>query len=210
MMRISPLLKVLTCAAALQIGAAATVADDGKSPWQIRVRAISVTPDESSTIGTIGGQATVDSSIVPELDITYFWSDHFATELILATSKHKVGARGTSLGNLDLGHTWVLPPTLTFQYHINPHGDFRPYVGAGINYTIFHSENKGAVNSISYKDSFGFALQAGTDIKIDDNWVFNLDVKKLFLDTDVTVNGTVKADVNLNPWVFGAGFGYRF
>ncbi len=209
-MRISPLFKVLTCAAALQMGAAATLADDDKSPWQVRVRAIAVTPDESSST-SIGGEATADTSIVPELDITYFWSKNFATELILATSKHDMGAKTTALGDLSLGDTWALPPTLTMQYHFNPEGTIRPYIGAGINYTIFYGGDSGDVDSIEYDDGFGWALQAGTDIKIDENWFFNIDAKKIFLNTDVEINGgAVTADVDLDPWVFGMGFGYRF
>ena len=209
-MRTSAILKVMTCIAALQFGAGAVAAQEEKSPWQIRVRAIDVAPEESSTT-SIGGEARVDSSIVPELDITYFWTDNWATELILATSKHDERAVGTQLGDVDLGHTWALPPTLTLQYHFAPDEKFRPYLGAGINYTIFHSDDAGDLDSIDYDNGFGFALQAGADIAIDDNWAFNLDVKKLWLNTDVSINGgAVTADVDLDPWVFGAGFAYRF
>ncbi len=208
-MYIRSFLKVLTCAAALQMGAGAAMAED-KSPWQVRLRLIDVVPDENSTV-SIGGNVTADDSLIPELDITYFWSDHFATELILATSKHNIGATGTALGDLDLGHAWVLPPTLLAQYHFNPHGTIRPYVGAGLNYTFFYSEDAGALDTIEYEDSFGFALQAGLDIGLDDHWMLNADVKKIYLNTDVSINGgAVTADVDLNPWVFGLGIGYRF
>ncbi len=209
-MRVSTLLKVMTCAAALQAAGGAALAQDDKSPWQVRVRLIDIVPDESSTT-SIGGEAKVDSAIMPELDISYFFNDHFAAELILATTKHDVSAEGTALGDLSLGDTWVLPPTLTFQYHINPNGTFRPYVGAGINYTIFYNHDAGDVDSIDYENGFGWALQAGTDIAIDDKWAINLDVKKLWLNTDVDINGgAVTADVDLDPWVFGAGLTYRF
>ncbi|NVJ69883.1 MAG: OmpW family protein [Alphaproteobacteria bacterium] len=209
-MRISNFLKVLTCAAALQVGAGVAQADSDKGPWQVRLRLIDVAPDESSTV-SIGGQANVDSSVVPELDISYFWTDNWSTELILATSKHDVTATGTALGDLSLGHTWVLPPTLLMQYHFNPEGTFRPYMGAGVNYTFFYNGKSGDVDSINYDNGFGFALQAGTDIAIDEDWFINLDVKKLWLNTDVSINGgAVTADVDLDPWVFGVGFGYRF
>lgn len=209
-MRISRFFTVLTCAAALQIGVGAVQAADDKSPWQVRLRLIDVAPDESSTV-SIGGEAKVDSAVVPELDITYFWTDNWSTELILATTKHNVDAIGTSLGDLSLGDTWVLPPTLLMQYHFNTEGTVQPYVGAGINYTFFYNADSGDVNDIDYENGFGFALQAGTDFKLDDHWHLNLDVKKLWLNTDVSINGgTVTADVDLDPWVFGVGFGYRF
>jgi len=208
-MRGKTLFKFFVCAAALQFGAAEVIAAD-KSPWLVRVRLIDVAPDENSTV-SIGGAVTADQSVVPELDISYFWNDHFATELILATSKHNIGATGTSLGNLDLGHVWALPPTLLMQYHFVPDGKIRPYIGAGINYTIFYSEESGDVASIDYSNSIGFAFQGGVDFGINDNWAFNMDVKKIYMQSDVEINGGgVTADVDLNPWVFGAGFAYRF
>lgn len=201
--------KVFTCALALQVGAGAVVADD-KSPWQVRLRLIDVVPDESSTV-SIGGHVTADNTLVPELDITYFWSDNFATELILATSKHNIGAVGTALGDVDLGHAWVLPPTFLAQYHFNPNGKFRPYIGAGVNYTFFYNEDAGDLDKIEYDNGFGYAFQAGFDIGLNDNWMFNVDAKKIFLNTDVSINdGAVTAEVDLDPWVFGVGFGYRF
>lgn len=204
------LTKAIVCAAALLGMSATATAQDG--PWQVRVRAVSITPDESSTL-SIGGEARVDTAIMPEIDFTYFWSENFSTELILATTKHNVNARNTALGNLNLGDVWVLPPTLTFQYHVNPGGKVRPYLGAGVNYTIFYDDDPGDVGSIKYEDGFGFALQAGVDIDInnDAGWFFNADVKRIWMNTDVEINGgAVTADVDLNPWVFGVGFGKRF
>ncbi len=209
-MRISSVLKAFTCALALQAAAGSAMAADGESPWLVRLRLIDVAPQESSTV-SIGGEAEVNSSVVPELDITYFWSKNVATELILATTKHDVSAKGTALGNLSLGDTWVLPPTLLMQYHFNPEGGVKPYVGAGVNYTFFYNADPGDVTSIDYENGFGVALQAGVDFRIKDNWYFNVDAKKLWLNTDVSINGGgVTADVDLDPWVLGVGFGYRF
>ena len=208
-MPLKNILKLVVCAAALQVGSFTVKADD-KSPWLVRGRLIDVVPSENSTV-SINGEVSSGNSIVPELDISYFWNDHFATELILATSKHTIGAIDTDLGDLDIGHVWALPPTLLAQYHFNPDGQIRPYIGAGINYTIFHSADAGDLASIDYSNSVGFAFQAGVDIGITDNWAFNLDTKKIYINTDVSINdGAVTADVDLNPWVFGAGFAYRF
>ena len=113
-----------------------------------------------------------------------------------------------------MGSVWLLPPTLTLQYHFAPTSRFSPYVGAGLNYTIFYNEKKGALNSISYDDNIGYALQAGIDYAIAGAWSFNVDIKKLWLSTDVKANltgvGPLKADVDINPWIFGVGLGYRF
>lgn len=63
--------------------------------------------------------------------------------------------------------------------------------------------------SIDYENSFGFALQAGIDIGIDDHWAINLDLKKVFLNTDVSLNGgAITADLDLDPWLFGLGVAY--
>ncbi|MBO6541573.1 MAG: OmpW family protein [Alphaproteobacteria bacterium] len=189
------------------MGAVEQARAEGDSPWLIRVRGIYVSPDESASVRGLAGSVEADGSLVPELDISYFFTDNIAAELILATSNHDMSATA----GVDLGDVWVLPPTLTLQYHFSPKETFRPYVGAGINYTIFYGEDKGAVASIDYEDGFGYALQAGADFDLGNQWVFNIDVKKLWLNTDVTINGgAITADVDLDPWIFGAGFGYRF
>lgn len=204
-----------TCAMVLSTAGAGTAfASDVEDPWLVRIRAINVMPDESADIEAIGGDVKIDNQLVPELDISYFLTENIAAELILATTPHDVEAKNTALGDVDLGDVWLLPPTLTLQYHFAPRASFRPYVGAGINYTVFYNEDDGAVADMDYEDSFGLALQAGVDIPVNDTYFANIDVKKVFLSTDVTVNagdaGTVGADVDIDPWIIGVGIGRRF
>jgi outer membrane protein len=185
--------------------------DKVENPWQVRVRGIGVVPDESGSIFPIGGDVAIDDAYAPELDITYFFTKHIATELILATANHEVDGNNTSLGNVDLGDVWILPPTLTLQYHFTPDNRWSPYAGAGINYTVFYNEDSGAVNDIEYDNEFGYVLQAGIDYKLDEHWLLNADVKKLFLETDVSVNnGAITSEVDIDPWIIGLGVGYRF
>jgi outer membrane protein len=190
------------------------MADEGKSPWLVRARLLGVAPDDSSSsITVIGGHAEVDDSITADLDFTYFFTDHLATELILGASKNNVSAVNTAVGDLDLGHVYLLPPTLTAQYHFTPDSWFRPYVGAGVNYTVFFNADPGVANDIQYDNGFGFALQAGFDIGLNENWALNFDVKKLWLSTDVTVHAlgtTVQSNVDIDPWIIGVGIAYRF
>lgn len=183
---------------------------DAKERFMIRARIIDVVPDEDSSTN-IGGEIDADFGITPEVDFTYFFTDHIAAELIAATSKHDVKAVNTVAGNIDLGDVWALPPTITAQYHFAPHDDIRPYVGAGLGYMIWHSEDSGAATDIDYDNGMIYALQAGVDLGIDEHWAVNFDVKKLWHNVDAKVNsGTVTADVDLDPWVFGAGIAYRF
>ncbi len=180
----------------------------------IRARGIGLIPDEDSSISVIGGSADASDEFTGELDFSYFVTDNVALELIAATTKHDVDVENSALGaDVDLADVGVLPPTLTVQYHFMPSNRFSPYLGAGVNYTFFYDEEAagGAVNSVDFENSFGLALQAGLDVAIGGNWSANVDVKKIFLDTDVKINGgAINADVDLDPWVFGVGIGYRF
>ena len=185
----------------------------GEGDWLVRLRGIHVSPSESATITPIGGDVAIDTATVPELDISYFLTDNIAVELILATTKHSPQAIGTAAGDVPLGSVYLLPPTVTFQYHPMPGEKFSPYVGVGVNYTIFYKEQEPSVTitDIDYSNKFGFAAQAGVDIWMNKDWFFNADVKKIWLKTDVSMNaGTINADVKINPWVFGVGFGRKF
>ena len=191
----------------------------------VRVRGIVVAPqDDSSGITPALPTETVEVStaVVPEVDITYFASPNVSFELIAATAKHDVnGVSGVTGGIGELASTWVLPPTLTAQYHFNPAGTVRPYFGAGVNYTLFYSEKasdglEAAVGStdVDLDDSFGWALQAGVDIALTDKMLLNLDAKWIDIDTTATLRtgalGTQTVDVEIDPLVIGVGLGWQF
>jgi outer membrane protein len=187
--------------------------DKTAGDWLVRVRGIGVLPDESSSVTPIGGEVDLSNEFVPEVDLSYFVTDNIAFELIAATARHDVSDNGSTLGDVDLGEVSHLPPTLTLQYHFMPKQRFSPYVGAGLNYTIFYNADApgGAVTSVHYDNGWGYALQAGFDVAVAENWSVNVDVKKLFIDTSVAINGgAVNASVDLDPWVVGLGVGYKF
>lgn len=141
--------------------------------WQVRLRGISVQPNEKSTIDVIGGNANVSNSYIPEVDFTYFFNKNIAAELILGTTKHNVNAENTSLGNVNLGSVWLLPPTLTLQYHFYPTKTIKPYVGAGINYTFFYSSKPGDVTHVDYK-TMQVLHYRGIDYMINDKFLSTL------------------------------------
>ncbi len=187
----------------------------------MRVRATGVVPMEKANIDAIGGDVAVTNNLIPEVDLTYYFTKNLAAELILGTSKHEVVAVNTALGNLDLGRVMLLPPTLNLQYHFYPTKNLKPYLGAGINYTIFYDQGQGkgrnaAVTNVDYKNNVGFGFQLGFDYKINDKLYWNVDVKKLYVNTDVEVGAAlptgqvyVPADVDLNPWLISTGIGFR-
>lgn len=190
------------------------------NPWMVRFRALAVIPQDNSSVfvngARIPGSSNLDvtNSLVPEIDITYFFNKNFAVELILGTTPHSVKTTGNLAGLGKVGSSWLLPPTLTAQYHFNLTDSIKPYVGAGVNYTFFLDEKqKGAFTAFNLKNSFGLALQAGVDIAIDKNWGLNIDVKKLFLQPDyraVLGGAVVTGKAKIDPWLIGAGVYYKF
>ena len=191
----------------------------------VRVRAINVIPNEDS--GDIlpafpGEDVSVDNSIMPEIDITYMATDNVGFELIAATTKHSASGRTGTTGSIGkLVSTWVLPPTLTAQYHFAPESKVRPYVGLGVNYTLFYEEDasnalEAAVGAtrVSMSDSFGLAAQVGADIELSERLFLNIDVKYIDIDTTATLEttaaGTQKVKIGLDPLVVGVGLGMKF
>ena len=194
--------------------------------WQVRLRGVAVQPNEKSEVSTIGGDVNISNSFIPELDFTYFFNKNVAAELILGTTKHDVKTTGSNLtaiggpasAEVDLGSVWLLPPTLTLQYHFYPTKTLKPYLGAGLNYTIFYSVDEGSVvKGLDYDNAVGFALQGGLDYMLNDKYFLNFDIKKLFLKTDVNVDATnlasglkIPAEVNIDPLLIGFGVGMKF
>ncbi|PBB51983.1 MULTISPECIES: OmpW family protein [Mesorhizobium] len=184
------------------------------SPWQIRLRALGVITEDSGYVNAVPGSGlSYSNTVTPELDISYFFTDNVAAELILGTTYANITGQGSIGGLGNIGKVWLLPPTLTLQYHFTDFGAFKPYVGAGVNYTIFYHQQASSADDLKVKNTFGTALQVGFDYMVDQHWGVNFDVKKLFLkpDFDVTVAGakqTGKAE--LDPWLIGAGVTYHF
>jgi outer membrane protein len=194
--------------AALGFVAQGAMAQD-QSPWLVRARVVNIAPaDKSEPIGGVGAsdRVTVSSKTIPEVDISYFFSPNIAAELILTyPQKHDVALDGNKVGSFK-----DLPPTLLVQYHFAPTSQIDPYLGAGINYTRMSSVDllNGAGTLESH--SFGYALQAGLDYKLDKHWSLNFDVKMIQIRSDLMVSGTKVSEVKVDPLLVGVGFGYRF
>ncbi len=186
----------------LVIGLAGGAAHAAQGDWLGRARVININPDASSSALNLD----VDTQTTLELDFSYFLTSNLALELILATKKHEVTAGGVAVGTVK-----HLPPTLLLQYHFSPEGAFRPYVGAGINYTRFYDVNLGG-GTLTVDGSWGGALQAGIDIPINKTFFLNLDVQKIWMDTDVKVvaTGVTAANLKINPLILGVGLGMKF
>lgn len=196
------LLAAATLVPAVQAQAAADAGD-----WIVRGRVVAL---DSANKDSTGLGLSINNKLIPEVDITYFFSPNLAAELILTyPQKQNVRADGDKIGTLK-----HLPPTLTLQYHFTGMG-VRPYVGAGLNYTRFSSVNfDPAVDALLGpsidKNSFGLAVQAGVDIPMGGGWLLNVDVKKVQIRTDISSFGTKAGTFKVDPWLFGVGVGKRF
>lgn len=183
---------------------------------QIKVGVSGILPEESAKISVIGGDVNISDEFVPSVQLEYFFTDHISAELLCCVARHDVGAVNTALGAVDLGKVTHFPPTATLKYRWTSLGAFEPYVGAGVNYTHFFDAKPapgGSVTSIRYDDSFGGALQAGADFRVNEHWAVNVDIRKIFIATDATIQAgatRIDADVDINPWVTSVAAAYRF
>ncbi len=197
--------RVLVCVLLLAAGAPFALTAQESHPWLVRARGVYIAPDASSkpTALDVKGDATV------ELDISRQITPILSAELILATASQEVTAPTAVAPTGSLGSVNHLPPTLLLQLHPVSKGLFRPYIGAGGNLTVFYAKS-GGLEDLKLSTSVGYAFQAGVDFAVTDRTVVNFDAKYVNIETDVKSGGTKLFHLKVNPFVIGAGLGYRF
>ena len=209
------MLKKLLCSSLLALGVMSGTAVQAQSadsfdPYMVRVRGVYLGFQNGQSGGLpLPGNTKVEAvnTWIPEVDLTYFFTKNIAAELVLTWPQNI----DINVGGAKAGTIQALPPSLLLQYHFTDLGAFKPYVGLGLNYTIFYQTNNilGGAASIS-NNSFGVAGQIGFDYALTRNWQFNVDLKWIQMATDVSVGGSKVGTVNLNPLTVGVGIGYRF
>jgi len=179
-------------------------------PWTDAARVTDALHDADLVlIGVPDDAIRINNKAFPELDISYFFTPNIASELILTYPQQQ----DVTVGGAKIGSFRHLPPILTLQYHFTPESRFKPYLGAGINYTRISSVNlqvPGVGPLDLSKNSFGPALQAGFDYRLSERVYFNVDIKKTWISADVKFNGQTISKVHVDPWLVGVGLGYRF
>ena len=150
-----------------------------------------------------------DAGAALNLNATYFFTDSLALDVLAAIPfEHDVVLKdGTKVGD-----TKQLPPTVSLNYFFNNGGRFRPYIGAGVNYTTFFSEGTTgplAGSDLDLDDSWGLSVQVGADWAINDRWFVNFDVRKMDIDSDAQLDGADLGTVEIDPLVYGISFGYQ-
>lgn len=211
-MRIKSLVAAMAAVASLA-PVASQAQSSGDNPWMVRVRAVDLLWQNGQTDTVSALNVKAENQIIPELDISYFFTKNIAAELVL-TYPQQVNITAGS-GNNNVGKITALPPSLLIQYHFTDLGAFRPYVGAGVNYTIFgNRQNFPALgNSVTVdQSSLGVVAQIGADYMFDKNWGLNLDLKYATINTNVNAvaGGTNLGRLTLNPWMPAVGVTYKF
>jgi outer membrane protein len=180
----------------------------------LRGRVVGIFPDNgNSTITRIGGYIQVDNSVSPELDLSYFITDHLAIEGETGVTHNSLTAEDTRIGTVAVGKVWSAPVLLVLQYHVLPHSRWNPYLGAGLAVLPYFDAQPagGLVQQLSVQSEVGAALQAGIDYQLTDRWYGNVDIKKLFVASYASVDdGAITSSGHINPLIVGLGIGYRF
>lgn len=185
--------------------AAAAAAQAGQGDFVARVRATYLAYDNGQNSLPVKVEAR--DLWIPEVDFSYYLTDNVSTELVL-TYPQKVDI---DVNGNDAGSVTALPPTLLAQYHFGPNdGAFVPYVGAGVNLTLFGSRSVLAGGAHISKSSVGLTGQIGADFALSGAWTMNVDLKYVGMTTNVYVGTTKAGKLDLNPWVASVGIGYKF
>lgn len=208
--------KIALGLAALIAGVTAAVsaqAGDSNGNFQVKVGLTGLIFDDSTKSSNVPNlSAEVNDTIIPTLMLNYYLTKNWSVELFCCFAQLNVHGESGVPGKL--ASTWVFPPMLTAQYHFDGMGAFKPYVGAGVQYIHYFDSSSNIGGSVDFRDSWGFVLQAGTDLDLGNGWSLGLDAKKVWEDTKLTYSGGavdgVYANHDLDPWVLTANLGYRF
>ena len=209
MRKTSPLI-LAGLAAAVSLAAAPAMAQS-KGDWTVSAGVHQVAPKSNN--GSLAGgtlKVDVDSDIKPTITGEYFIADNLGIEVLAALPfKHDINING--LGRV--GSTKHLPPVVSLQYHFNSKGKVSPFVGAGLNYTTFFSEDTTgalAASKLKLEDSWGLAAHAGIDFAIGEKGALRVDLRWIDIDSKVKLDGEKIGTVNIDPLVYGVSYVFKF
>lgn len=193
----------ILAALAASVGSVAHAQDAGDWIWRTGVHTVQPKSNNHDVVN-------VDSAAMLTFSGTYLFTRNWGIEVLGALPfEHDINLNGGG----KVAETKQLPPTVSLQYHFNPGGTVRPYLGAGINYTLFFSEDTAgalAGSKLKLDGSFGPAVQAGMDVDIATDWFIAVDARWFDIDTDAELDGTNLGTVEIDPYAFGVSIGRRF
>jgi outer membrane protein len=184
-------------------------ADVFNNQLNVKVGFSGVLPNEEDNAGL---NIEITDEAVPTLQLEWYFTDQISVEALCCLAPHTISAPG--LG--DVGDVTLFPPTITAKYHFNTDGAVQPYVGAGVNFTAFIDEDiaLAGFRAMELEESFGGALQVGVDFPLSERASINVDVRRIWIDTEATLTpdtgAPLRVEVDIDPWVVGVSYGYRF
>ena len=207
-MKIRATVSILVFCLTLMAAGSLSAQDKGTVLLKIGVHNVDPKSDNGSLAG--GALTTkVDDNLRPTVMVEYFVASNLGIEVLASWPfSHDISLNGADAGSVD-----HLPPTISLQYHFNSAGQVSPYLGVGINYTLFFSEDPAgpiAGTDLELDPSFGLAAHAGLDFKVNDKWSIGVDARWLDIDTDVAVNGNNVGTVEIDPLAYGVYAQMRF
>lgn len=196
--------RVLFSAAVLALATALPAAAQEAGTWSLGLGIATVDP-KTDNGNLAGADATIDSSTRPIFTAEYFVYKNVGVELLAAIPfEHNV-----SLNGVEAASTKVLPPTLSLQYHFDNTSAFTPFVGIGVNYTLFYDSDS-PLGDIDIENSWGLAGHLGVDYAINDQWALRLDARWIGIESDVTLNGAEIGKAEIDPLVYGLSVVWNF
>ncbi|MBA1147100.1 outer membrane beta-barrel protein [Ectothiorhodospiraceae bacterium WFHF3C12] len=215
-------MRASTLSSALAIAIAATgvsgTAMAAEKPWIVRgTMSAMATDNESDSLRRISGtQIRLDNATSLALNASYLFGEYFGVEFATALPyEHDLEGnnRLQGLGVEELADVKQLPATLSLQVHLPTGTAFKPYVGAGVNYTYFYDEDSSVTGlDVDMEDTWGAAGQLGLDVFLEEDLLLNAEARYIQMESTAEFSGAINQDVDMdiNPWVFSAGLGYRF
>lgn len=192
---------------ALVIAAAAATSASAQSQGDITVGLgiASVVPKSGN--GTLaGGAADIGNDVRPSITAEYFVRDNLGLEILAAAPfEHDINISGVGYA----GTTKHLPPTLSLNYHFPTNSAFKPYIGAGINYTAFFQEES-SLGTLELEDGFGLAVQVGIDYELQNGAALRANLRWIDIDSDVTLDGAYIGKAEIDPYVFNLAYVVKF
>jgi outer membrane protein len=203
-------MKCNTLALALCLAGLATSARADDGSWVVKFGVHEVSPKSDN--GQLAGgalKADVGDSARPTVTLEYLVTPNWGVEALAALPfQHEVRLNGVKAADVK-----QLPPTFSVQYHFMPDQPFSPFVGVGLNYTRFfsiHETGPLTGTRLDLSDSWGGAVHAGVDMRLNERWLLTADVRWMDIETDAKVNGAKVGTVKIDPFVYGVAAGYRF
>ncbi|MBX9728496.1 MAG: outer membrane beta-barrel protein [Sphingopyxis sp.] len=214
-----------TMAATTAVPAAAQT-DQGSI--QVKAFVTAVLPDGSITdvnVNRVGAPAGSDSraddNYTPTVAVEYFISPNFSIETIAGVTQHDVTGAGALAGARLVSNANIIPATVTAKLHLDTGTGIKPYIGAGPSYFLIFGEDVDAsaralgATRVDLSDEFGFALQAGVDVQLNDSGLgLTVDAKRYFMGTTASFFAgntlALQTEHDLDPWVVSAGLSWRF